>query len=37
VEKVRQEPDNKQALEALERAVQRLKERAKPGAGEPAK
>jgi hypothetical protein len=37
LQKLRREPDNKQALEELERAVQRLKERAKPGAGERAK
>jgi RNA polymerase sigma factor (sigma-70 family) len=37
LQKLRLEPDNKQALEALERAVQRLKEQAKPGAGERAK
>jgi hypothetical protein len=37
VQKLRQEPDNQQALEELERAVQRLKERAKKGSGELAK
>jgi RNA polymerase sigma factor (sigma-70 family) len=37
LQKLRREPDNRQALEELERAVQRLKERAKPGAGERAK